>query len=224
MLLNLPRPEVFRFPGANRQLEELYQHKNCLNYHKGKEIPLFQQDILLVQQGIVRISTYDDEGDSILLALASSSMPFGLPLTSVDPYIATALTNVSLLRFTAAEIDQYFDLNRLILRGLDQRLQQSEEIQSILGSRHIQERLYRFLLLLSKEIGEPVADGMRLTARLTHQQLASTVGTTRVTVTRLLGKLQNSGKIKFDNNRHMVVAAPQRKVLHPVKSPVAMVN
>jgi CRP-like cAMP-binding protein len=224
MLLNLPRPEVFRFPCADRQLEELYQHKNFLNYQKGKEIPLFQKDVLLVQQGIVRISTLDDEGDSILLALASSSMPFGLPLTSVEPYIATALTNVSLLRFTAAEIDQYFDLNRLILRGLDQRLQQSEAIQSILGGRHIQERLYRFLLLLGKEIGEPVAGGMRITARLTHQQLASTIGTTRVTVTRVLGKLQGSGKIKFDNNRHMVVAAPQNNILHPVKSPVAMAN
>lgn len=222
MLLNLPRPEVFRFPDGDRQLEELYQRKNFLNYQKGKEIPLFQKDILLVQQGIVRISTLDDEGDSILLALASSSMPFGLSLTSVEPYIATALTNVSLLRFTAAEIDQYFDLNRLILRGLDQRLQQSEAIQSILGSRHIQERLYRFLLLLSKEIGEPVTGGTRITVRLTHQQLASTVGTTRVTVTRVLGKLQNSGKIRFDNNRYMVISAPPNKVLHSVKSPLAM--
>ncbi len=224
MLLNVPHPEVFRFPRADRQLEELYQHKKALNYPKGKEIPLFKQDILLVQQGIVYISTFDDEGNSMLLALASSSMPFGLPLTFVDPYIATALTNVSLLRFTASEIDQYFDLNRLILRGLDQRLQQSEAIQSVLGTRHIQERLYRFLLLLSREIGEPVADGMRITARLTHQQLASTIGTTRVTVTRILGKLQGNGKIKFDSNRHLVVAVPHHNVIHPVKSLVAIAN
>jgi CRP-like cAMP-binding protein len=224
MLSTLPRPEVLRLPYADRTLEELYRQKNFLHYRRGKEIPLLKQDVLLVQQGIVQISTFDAEGNDILLALASPSMPFGLPLTFVDPYFATALTNVVLIRFTVAEIEQYFDLNRLILRGLDLRLQQSEAIQSILGSRHIQERLYRFLLLLSKEIGEPVADGIRLTARLTHQHLASTIGTTRVTVTRMLGKLQESGTIKFDSTRHMVVVASNHNFIHPVKSPAAIAN
>ncbi len=224
MLLTLPHSEVSRWPHAQRTWQETYQYKKILNYKKGQEITLFQEDVLLIQQGTVHISTCDDEGNSILLALASAQMPFGLPLTFVDPYVASALTNVSLIKFTVAEIDQYFDLSRLILRGLDQRLQQSEAIQSILGSRHIQERLYRFLLLLGKEIGEPVSGGMRLTARLTHQQLASTIGTTRVTVTRILGKLQENGTIRFDSGRHMVVAVPPPPSLRSVKSAVAFAH
>ncbi len=222
MLSTLPHSEVSRLHYAQRTWQEVYQQKKALNYQKGQEIILFEEDILLVKQGIVDISTCDDEGNSVLLALALANMPFGLPLTTVEPYVASALTNVSLIRFTVAEIDQYFDLNRLILRGLDQRLQQSEAIQSILGSRHIHERLYRFLLLLSREIGEPVAGGMRLSTRLTHQQLASTIGTTRVTVTRILGKLQSIGKIRFDGNRHMVVAVPPQQSLRPVKPAIAL--
>jgi CRP-like cAMP-binding protein len=186
-------------------LDELYRQKTVLIYHKGKEIPLLDRDIFFVQQGIVQLSSFDSEGNDILLGLVSSSMPFGLPLTQVDPYRAIALSNVSLIRFSVSEIEQYFDLNRLVLRGLDMRLQQSEAIHSILCSRHIKEKLYRFLLLLCREIGEPVADGTRLKVRFTHQHLASTIGTTRVTITRMLQKFQQDGTILLDEKRHIVV-------------------
>jgi CRP-like cAMP-binding protein len=111
-----------------------------------------------------------------------------------------------------------------MLKGIDRRLQQSEAIQLILANRHVQERLYQFILLLSREIGEPLADGIRLTARLTHQHLASTIGTTRVTVTRTLRRLQENGTIRFDKNRHMVVSASQAKFISPIRSPEAIAN
>jgi CRP-like cAMP-binding protein len=192
-------------PRATMSLEDLYRQKTVLIYHKGKDIPLFDQDIFFVQQGIVQLSSYDSEGNDVLLGLVSSAMPFGLPLTSVEPYHAIALGNVSLIRFSITEVEQYFDLNRLVLRGLDMRLQQSEAIQSILCSRHIKEKLYRFLLLLCREVGEPVSNGTRLKVRFTHQHLASTIGTTRVTITRMLRIFQQDGIILLDDKRHIVM-------------------
>jgi CRP-like cAMP-binding protein len=43
--------------------------------------------------------------------------------------------------------------------------------------------------------------------RLTHQMLANAIGTTRVTITRLLGDLQSQGRISFDSDRHLVIHA-----------------
>jgi CRP-like cAMP-binding protein len=203
--------QIIERPGANLinrttvPLDELYRQKTVLIYHKGKSIPLLDRDIFFVQQGIVQLSSFDAEGNDILLGLVSASMPFGLPLTLVEPYHAIALSNVSLIRFSIAEIEQYVDLNRLVLRGLDMRLRQSEAIQYILCSRHIKEKLYRFLVLLCREVGEPVANGTRLKVRFTHQHLASTIGTTRVTITRMLQKFQQNGMISFDEKRHIVV-------------------
>jgi CRP-like cAMP-binding protein len=203
--------QIIERPGANLinrttvPLDELYRQKTVLIYHKGKSIPLLDRDIFFVQQGIVQLSSFDAEGNDILLGLVSASMPFGLPLTLVEPYHAIALSNVSLIRFSIAEIEQYVDLNRLVLRGLDMRLRQSEAIQYILCSRHIKEKLYRFLVLLCREVGEPVANGTRLKVRFTHQHLASTIGTTRVTITRMLQKFQQNGTISFDEKRHIVV-------------------
>jgi CRP-like cAMP-binding protein len=205
MLQLLERPDTSVIPHSTLSLEDLYRQKTVLIYHKGKNIPLLDRDIFFVQQGIVQLSSFDSEGNDTLLGIVSSAMPFGLPLTSVEPYHATALSNVSLIRFSIAEVEQYFDLNRLVMRGLDMRLQQSEAIQSILCSRHIKEKLYRFLVLLCREVGEPVNDGIRLKVRFTHQHLASTIGTTRVTITRMLRTFQRDGIISLDDKRHIVI-------------------
>ena len=41
---------------------------------------------------------------------------------------------------------------------------------------------------LAKDFGEPCEAGLRLNLRLTHQEIASALSTTRVTVTRVLGQ------------------------------------
>jgi CRP-like cAMP-binding protein len=66
---------------------------------------------------------------------------------------------------------------------------------SALGQRKTIERLMAFLTLLIKEYGEPCKEGCCLPYPLTHAQIGSTIGSTRVTVTRLMGKLRRRGAI-----------------------------
>jgi CRP-like cAMP-binding protein len=54
-------------------------------------------------------------------------------------------------------------------------------------------------------MGEPIAQGSRLKIRLTHQNLANAIGTTRVTVTRLLGEFQRQGAVSIDGDRHLII-------------------
>ncbi len=58
---------------------------------------------------------------------------------------------------------------------------------------------------MKQEMGQPVAEGTRLGMRLTHQNLANAIGTTRVTVTRLLSKLKSEDAIAFDRDRHIII-------------------
>jgi CRP-like cAMP-binding protein len=205
MLQILDRPGSNFMPKASISLEEIYKQKTALIFHKGKPIPMLDRDIYFVQQGIVQLSSFDSEGNYSLLGIILPSMPFGLTLTSVEPYDAVALSNVSLIRFTVAEVEDYFDLNRLLMCGLSLRLQQSEAIQSILRSRSVGEKVYHFLVFLCREIGEPVEKGTRLKVKFTHQHLANAIGTNRVTTTRILQKFQQDGIITFDEKRHVVM-------------------
>jgi CRP-like cAMP-binding protein len=205
MLQNLDHYGSNFMPRANASLKEIYTQKTALIFHKGKPISVLDRDIYFVQQGIVQLSSFDSEGNYFFLGLIMPSMPFGLTLTCVDPYDAIALSNVSLIRFTVAEVENYLDLNRLFTCGLNLRVQQSEAIHSILCSPNISEKLYRFLVFLCEEIGEPVENGIRVKVRFTHQHLASSIGASRVTVTRILQRFQQHSIITLDKKRHIVM-------------------
>jgi CRP-like cAMP-binding protein len=47
--------------------------------------------------------------------------------------------------------------------------------------------------------------GTRLNVRFTHQDFADACSTTRVTITRLIGKLQKEGEIKVDSKNHLIL-------------------
>jgi CRP-like cAMP-binding protein len=75
-----------------------------------------------------------------------------------------------------------------------------------MGLRRVEERLRGFLEMLATEYGQPCAEGLRLNVRLTHQELASALGTTRVTVTRVLGALREEGWLQLDGQRRLVLS------------------
>ena len=57
------------------------------------------------------------------------------------------------------------------------------------------DRLRHLLLLLARDFGQVEPGGIRIPVRLTHHQLATAIGTTRVTVTRLLKDFKEEGWI-----------------------------
>ncbi len=76
----------------------------------------------------------------------------------------------------------------------------------MISQRRVYDRLLQLLLMLKQEVGQVTPDGVRLEVRLTHQQLANLLGTTRVTITRLLGDLRQEGWLSIDRTRHFVIA------------------
>jgi CRP-like cAMP-binding protein len=192
-------------PELRQLLEELYRGRNLQPYKSGQTIRMLPDEIWVVCRGVVQLGTLYDSGDEAMLGLACPSMPFGLPLSFIRPYQASALTDVDLMRLTLTEVEQSPMLAQGIFRHLTRRLQQTEAVLAMVGYRRVEDRLRHFLLLLKQEIGQPNGGGTRLSIRLTHQQLANAIGTTRVTVTRLLSQLQEEGWLVVDNTRHIVI-------------------
>ena len=192
-------------PDLRQLLEELYRGRSLQPYRGSQPIRMLSDEILVVCRGVVQLGTLYDNGDEALLGLACPSMPFGMPLSVIRPYQAVALTDVDLMRLRLVEIEQSPMLAQGIFRHLARRLQQTEAVLAMVGYRRVEERLRHLLMLLKQEVGQPDANGTRLSVRLTHQQLANAIGTTRVTVTRLLSQLQEEGWLIIDNNRHIIL-------------------
>ncbi|PIG92611.1 PAS domain-containing protein [Gloeocapsopsis sp. IPPAS B-1203] len=174
-------------------------------YLKGELIPLKPQMIWQVDQGIVKLSTLSETGEEVVVGLAGPGMPFGVELTSLHTYQATALSQVQLLCYSFNELAASPLLAAQVLPRINQRLRQSEALLAIFGQRRVKDRFEQLLQLLKQEIGQPTERGIRLSVRFTHQELAEACSTTRVTVTRLLGKLQDEGKISIDAKNHIIL-------------------
>jgi CRP-like cAMP-binding protein len=200
-----PTLETSPPPDLRQILETLYQGRTLYPYASGQTIALPADEILVVCRGVVQLGTLYDSGDEALLGLASPAMPFGLPLTLIRPYQACALTDVDVMRFKLHEIEQSPDLALGLFRQTARRIQQTEAVLALVGHRRVEERLRHLLLLLKQQLGQPVERGTCLTVRLTHQQLANAIGTTRVTVTRLLSQFKAEGWLLMDAKRHIIL-------------------
>ena len=190
-------------------LEALYQGRGLKSFRRGQFIPLYKHDIWLVHRGVVQLSTLYPNGDEAILGLISPLMPFGEPLSFMQPYSAIALSDVDLMRLNWEEVLQSPEMTQCLFGQMKRRLQQSESLLAIASYRRVEDRLVEFLALLKREISSPITlNGKslnRITIRLTHQHFANAIGTTRVTITRLLGQLRDRGVLDFDDTRHIIL-------------------
>lgn len=195
--------------------QQPYEGRRLHSYGKGEEIPVLPQGVWQVEQGIVQLSTLGRNGEEILLGWAGPSAFFGhwiFPSLKAihqsqisSPTTYHALSDAYLKWYSFSEIETSPHLALAILAQVAKRVRQTEALLAIAGQRRVEDRLQQLLLLLKQEMGQPVAEGTRLVARLTHQHIASAIGTTRVTVTRLLSKMQQQGWITLDRDRHIIL-------------------
>ena len=195
-----------RAAGGSRELLEASFHKtNLVHLTPGSSVPLLKSSIWLVVRGMVKLSAVSVDGDEVLLGLAGPGEPFGDPLSQVEAYGATTLMETDLLCLSCEAIDRDPQLALGLLQAVAQRYRQSEALLALLGLRRIEDRVRGFLELLATTYGQPCAQGLRLAIRLTHQDIASALSTTRVTVTRILGALRDEGWLQIDAQRHLVI-------------------
>jgi CRP-like cAMP-binding protein len=58
-----------------------------------------------------------------------------------------------------------------------------------------------FLLILCRDFGVPNSRGITIDLKLSHQAIAEAIGSTRVTVTRLLGELRQEKMISIEKKK-----------------------
>jgi CRP/FNR family transcriptional regulator len=100
-------------------------------------------------------------------------------------------------------------LRTYILRSLARQLRRSRELIDD-AELPVGARVTRTFLRLSQRFGQPSDDqeGVKLPLSLTHEDLASLTGSSRVTITRILGELRNEGALI--GTRGVYVANPRQ--------------
>jgi CRP-like cAMP-binding protein len=188
-------------------LEGLYQEYPLCSYPIGKRIPLHDDEVCIISRGFVRTQTCSEAGEEAILGLIGPMMPVSSNFTLLNSYEVYALTSVDLLRLKWSEIEKSDDLIRELNHGLIHRLRHTEILLALQSKRQTTERLIGFLAFLAQFYGKPTSQGIRLEIRLTHQQIAHVLSTTRVTITRLMGALRKASLVSMDADRHFYIMA-----------------
>jgi global nitrogen regulator NtcA len=195
------------------------------NFERGKTI-FFPGDpaerVYFLLKGAVKLSRVYEAGEEITVALLRENSVFGiLSLITGQKsdrfYHAVAFTAVELM---SAPIDQVQrslrenpELSTLMLQGLASRILQTEMMIETLAHRDMASRLVSFLLILCRDFGIPNVNGITIDLKLSHQAIAEAIGSTRVTVTRLLGELRQEEMISINKKKitvHNPVALSQQ--------------
>ena len=85
--------------------------------------------------------------------------------------------------------------------SISERLRQSDEVIESLLDREVSARLTTLLLNLGDRFGEVDGSGMVLNVRLTHQDLANMIFSTREAVSKVMSEFQRDGLIEVRNRR-----------------------
>jgi CRP/FNR family transcriptional regulator, cyclic AMP receptor protein len=87
-----------------------------------------------------------------------------------------------------AMLEQHPRLTRQFVVVLAERLRSANRLVATTTSQDARARVASLLLYLAERFGEPIETGTRITLRLTHQEMANMIGTTRETVNRALNR------------------------------------
>ena len=177
--------------------------------------------VYFLTKGAVKLSRVYEAGEEITVALLRENSVFGvLSLITGNKsdrfYHAVAFTPVELLSVSIEQFEKSLkdnpELSWIMLRGLSSRILQTEMMIETLAHRDMGSRLASFLLILCRDFGVPNGTSITIDLKLSHQAIAEAIGSTRVTVTRLLGDLRNE-----DNQ---VISIQKKKIT--VHNPVAL--
>ena len=186
-----------------KDLENTY-HTNLVNIPSGGKISLGKNYLWLVIRGVVKIQTLTLDGELSILGLVSNDEVFGQPLSMLDPYDAYALSDCYLLPISLIEIEQNPVLTLSILKALSNRYQQTEMFLSIKAIRRMDERIKSLFIFLAERYGRECKDGILMDIRLTHQEIANILSTTRVTVTRIMSGLKESKWLALKGSKYVL--------------------
>jgi CRP-like cAMP-binding protein len=141
-----------------------------------------------IETGFVRTFTYLEDGTTVALGLWGSGDVVGASLSKIKPYQIECLTPVDATILLVVEEPKMIEI-------LLSHIQQAEELMLIRSHKKVETMLIKLFAWLSQKFGAKVEQGRLIDMHLTHEDLAELVGSTRVTVTRILGQFEQEGLI-----------------------------
>ena len=198
-------------------LTELASKLALRNYRRGETI--FHKDdpgstLYIIKSGQVKITIASPEGEELILAILTDTDFFGelslldgglrsASATAMEDTQALTLQRVDFLDVIGVHPEAVSD----VLAAVTERLRRTDLLLQDAFFLDLPARLSKRLLELGEKHGVEKDDGLEIDLRLTQQEVANTVGASRVAINKLLGMFQDKGLVSIDKH-HIIILRP----------------
>jgi CRP-like cAMP-binding protein len=160
-------------------------------------LPMRQKMLWKIESGVLRTYTFNETGTRNILGYWGPGDVVGHPLSRLNPYEIECLTAVEVILIPPERWPQMLDAIML-------HAQQTKELLYVKGYERAHHRLLHLLVWLAQKFGRTVSQGKIIDVLLTHEGIAESIGSTRVTITRLLKQFERAGLI-YRDQRYIIV-------------------
>ena len=174
------------------------------------------QSVYLILSGSVAVVRIASDGRETILSILKERDFFGEMSVFDTSVRAAGVRTMTDAEVGVIERDDFLALidktpriGRLLVIALSERLRAANKLIAATTSQDIRARLASLLLNLMQNFGEPVSTGTRISLRLTNQEMANMIGTTRETVNRTLNRFWDERLIDM-RTAHVIVAEPEK--------------
>lgn len=197
------------------EMQELSRYAKNRKYKRGEVIYLPgdpNTTVYFLKKGRVKLVYLDERGRKFTVALCRPGQPFGELVFSDrrEPYrfIAQALEDSELCLIPKDDLVRFAQEHpQLALRLTKWVGDQLRELQTKLEDllfKDVPTRLTRLLERLAREEGQQTPEGIEIGLKLTHQEIAELIGSTRETTTLLLNQLRRAGVLQRRRGRLVI--------------------
>jgi CRP/FNR family transcriptional regulator, cyclic AMP receptor protein len=177
--------------------------------------------VYMLKSGRVRISRLSETGKHFTLVILEPGDIFGENALFADEprrNFAEALDDAQICAIDKREFEKVImnnaSVSMKIAQIVEHRLTEAQEQIEHLVFYDVQTRLARLLLKLADIHGERTERGVQIGIKLTHEDIASLIGSTRETTSKILNEFKSNGWIDVVK-RHIILI--DQKVLAEMK-------
>lgn len=177
-----------------------------------------QERLYLIKQGKVRIYTISSSGKELTIDVLDSGHLFGeISLFAPGSHLiyAKALEDSVICSINKAQFEQIImekpAIALKVIKILSCRLKEMEEMMEQMAYGNVRSKLLFLLNRLSEKFGDPIieygneTEWIRIGVNVTHQELASMMGSIRETVTEVLNDLISEEVVKRTSTRGLFI-------------------
>ncbi len=204
---------------TDSEMEQLESRSRLRKFPKGSSIYLpadAADSAFLLAEGRVRLCSTTPDGKQSILAFIEPGELFGeLALIETgereERAEVTASSTVVLIPGDALKslMETSATLTLGVTKLIGMRRKRIERRLKSLLFHNNRDRLTHLLTELIDQYGVATTDGIELSVRMSHQDMASVIGATRETVTTLLGEMQGEGVLRISRQKLIILDVPR---------------